>query len=129
MQKIYRKYYENNDVFLHSNGQYQCNHCEKQYKHLRSFMLHFENAHEGIKYKCNECEKEFVQKGGLVRHTQTMHASSFKYVCDYCDFQSSRTDRMKNHAKSHHNDQIDSWNWKKLEPREKKIDIKFSPFM
>ena len=110
MQKIYKKYFDNNDVFLHSNGHYQCNHCEKQYKHLRSFVLHFENAHEGIKYKCNECEKEFVQKGGLVRHTQTMHASSFKYVCDYCDYQSSRTDTMRNHAKSHNNDQIDCWN-------------------
>ena len=46
------------------------------------------------------CGKSFVVRGKLLRH-ERIHLKEKLYKCKQCDYQTSRTDRMKLHIESH----------------------------
>ena len=62
---------------------FKCNQCGKTFYNRTHWMDHC-RVHRGIMYECNECEKTFVRKGGLRKHTESIHQNKVNYQCNDC---------------------------------------------
>lgn len=53
---------------------YECDLCERSYKHKKSLLAHLEWKHRSKKtYKCEECNVEYTHNSSLVRHMKKLH--------------------------------------------------------
>ena len=66
-----------------------------------------EEADEGkedsgiLTYTCDKCETTSRNKWDMSRHILRVH-KEMKYLCDICDFKSSKTSRLREHNQKNH---------------------------
>ncbi|XP_053379198.1 uncharacterized protein LOC128548435 [Mercenaria mercenaria] len=74
-----------------------CNYSTPKSAHMTQHM----NSHLNIRnHICQVCGKSFVVRGKLLRH-ERIHLKEKLFKCKQCEYQTSRTDRMKLHIESH----------------------------
>ncbi|XP_061186367.1 zinc finger protein 665-like [Saccostrea echinata] len=89
-----------------SESPYNCPECGKSFKTKERCKAH-QKRHSGLKpFECKECGRCFPDKGGLSKHTKTVHCEVKMFVCDICGKSCSRADNLRVHMKIH-NKQVD----------------------
>ncbi|XP_062588771.1 zinc finger protein 665-like [Saccostrea cucullata] len=89
-----------------SESPYNCPECGKSFKTKERCKAH-QKRHSGLKpFECKECGRCFPDKGGLSKHTKTVHCEVKLFVCDICGKSCSRADNLRVHMKIH-NKQVD----------------------
>lgn len=68
------------------------------YAHLYGYYYNFTFVLLRLSFQV--CGKSFVVRGKLLRH-ERIHMKDKLFKCKQCDYQTSRTDRMKLHIESH----------------------------
>ena len=66
------------------NAQYDCDMCEKRYKHKSHLNRHIKSTHENVRYNCDQCDKSYSTKTDLRCHIQIVH-EKVRYKCEECD--------------------------------------------
>ncbi|XP_048747485.2 zinc finger protein 595-like [Ostrea edulis] len=90
-----------------SESPYNCPECGKSFKTKERCKAH-QKRHSGLKpYECEQCGRCFPDKGGLSKHTKTVHCEVKMFVCDICGKACSRADNLRVHMKIH-NKHMDS---------------------
>ncbi|XP_052820659.1 zinc finger and BTB domain-containing protein 41-like isoform X2 [Mya arenaria] len=87
---------------IHTGDVFRCTYPDCQYSTPKQgHMTQHLNSHYNIRnHICQVCGKSFVVRGKLLRH-ERIHLKDKLYKCKQCDYQTSRTDRMKLHIESH----------------------------
>lgn len=88
---------------------YQCESCDKVYKHNNSLARHVQTAHQNLRHCCTICSTTFTQKSSLHEHMRCVHkdtAQSEQFTCELCDksFNSKKT--LRQHMKIHSSDEL-----------------------
>ena len=84
-----------------SEGKFNCDKCESQFKTRYHLVRHIQSIHEGVKYACNQCDQHFSQDGTLYEHIRSKH-EGVKYDCDQCNYQSNSRVSLYRHKKVNH---------------------------
>ncbi|XP_070210970.1 zinc finger protein ZFP2-like isoform X2 [Littorina saxatilis] len=83
---------------------YQCSICPKTFKCKSQCLVH-EQRHTATKsFICETCNATFPDKGGLDKHTRTIHSPTKVFQCTICGKTGTRKDNMRTHIKSHGRD-------------------------
>lgn len=84
-----------------SESPYNCPDCGKSFKTKERCKAH-QKRHSGLKpFECDQCGRCFPDKGGLSKHTKTVHCDIKMFVCDICGKACSRADNLRVHMKIH----------------------------
>ena len=89
----------NNNLNLTS---FQCNTCNRKFKHKGHLNVHIASIHEEKKFECTSCSVKFTQKGSLDKHVASAH-EGIKFDCDLCDVKFTQKGHLKKHVASVHN--------------------------
>ena len=90
---------------------YQCIHCKFHSENKKSMKDHLEKDHRPKEtlgsYKCSECAYIGVKKDSLEQHIRMKHANkskvtTTKYICDFCDFETSMETNLRKHETDIH---------------------------
>ena len=84
-------------------GDQQCAQCDKQFSMRRNLVIHIQSMHEGLKkeVECDQCNKMLCSKSKLTAHKNEVHLGK-KFACNHCDYQNTRSNRLKRHIQSKH---------------------------
>ena len=79
-----------------------CKICKTDLKHASSLSKHV-NAHTRT-YDCNKCDKQYTYPENLHKHKAKIHGigSVKTHHCVFCNYNSTRKDRVKKHMESKH---------------------------
>ena len=89
----------------HEGVKYTCSQCEYQAMRQEYLKTHIQVIHEGVKYPCNHCEYQATDKSNLSKHIKSKH-EGVKYSCEYCDLQYTELSTLKKHIKSKHEGEV-----------------------
>ncbi|XP_063695464.1 gastrula zinc finger protein XlCGF28.1-like isoform X2 [Culicoides brevitarsis] len=87
---------------LHGSEVFQCDQCEKSFKHPRSLAEHKE-THDLIEriLPCPVCGKMFKKKRDVTMHVRIVHKKEKKHKCTDCDKSFTLLGQLKNHLAVH----------------------------
>ena len=85
----------------HENVRYNCDQCDKSYSTKTDLRCHIQIVHEKVRYKCEECDLSLINKRNLYVHVKAVH-QKFRYNCDKCEKTFSTQEYLKTHIKSAH---------------------------
>ena len=90
-----------------NNGfRFNCNFCEKSYKHKQTLFNHKKRTHNSNKekIKCNNCNVHFLNLRSLIRHNNEKHNKvklNEKFNCEICKKNFNRKTNFARHLKRH----------------------------
>ena len=106
MKKFQNKYRLKDHINMHDRKQnpFSCKLCDKGFTTKFVYERHVTEHHKAREqsYDCSECEKRYTVERNLIRHIETKHTDKSKYICDVCDKQFERSDKLKRHRKFVH---------------------------
>ena len=103
---------------MHFGKEFQCEHCEKMFKHSDSLRLHIGIEHNGVRFTCDFCGFKFKQAAHLRRHLSAQHEGMHQeigskrketatkkvkeFLCHLCIVSYNRKEKLKNHLLAEH---------------------------
>ena len=80
---------------------YECNQCERVFKHKEKAKKHARRAHNGLSFDCSICETKCARQDALKTHIKSSHSNE-AYQCVNCEKTFTRKDKLKYHMKQKH---------------------------
>jgi DNA-directed RNA polymerase subunit RPC12/RpoP len=77
---------------------------------------------------CSQCGRAFVEKSHLVRH-EKIHLEDKPFKCEYCDYGSTRRDKLKDHVTKYHGDGSPKTPYKPRKSRRQTFDPQAFPLL
>ena len=87
------------------DGKYEfsCNQCDYKTNNKRYFGSHHQ-IHSAVKHECPLCQHKLSTEADLRRHQRKIHPNippTRKYVCDICNSTFVDSAALKNHTRTH----------------------------
>jgi len=82
-----------------TNGNFSCNHCERQYTTLRALKKHLQSHF--FTFTCNDCGKQFTRQDYLIEH-MSCHTNEKPFECYHCKAKFPRRRYVYLHMKKVH---------------------------
>jgi len=101
-------FFEKQNLLAHNavyhGDEFQCEFCDKSFKHKGSLFTHVESTHKNEQHLCEECSKVFKTKHDLRHHMKKIHSSEpfFKYPCIHCKQGAQTEEGLNNHVEKNH---------------------------
>ncbi len=86
---------------------FNCNQCDYKTNNKRYFSTHHQ-VHSSVKHECPVCQHKLSTEADLKRHQRSMHSNippTKNYACDLCDSSFTNLTALKNHTKTHTNNE------------------------
>ena len=80
---------------------YQCDMCDKTFRHPTGIRLHKRTHAEEKPYSCTICKKMFSQNSYVHEQMRRIHNNSERIKCQNCDKYFKSAGQMKQHLKRH----------------------------
>ena len=93
----------------HEDRKFPCEYCNHLSVSQASLFLHRKLKHENVKsFKCKDCDYVCRRSDYLKRHIRSIH-ENLRFPCNYCEYQATRKQYLESHIKTIHNkDSIDT---------------------
>ena len=85
-----------------TGDKFNCEHCGKDFKHLRLLKDHVK-IHDEPRFQCSAegCDKRFHQKTNLKAHNDVVHLKSKSIPCDICCKMFYNLSQLRSHMEQH----------------------------